>query len=104
MMRSRLVAARATRMALIAASVPELTKRTRSIDGISIATRRASCVSSSVGAPKLVRRAAMDQGAPRHDVVDIGVAVHIFDAGAAGARDEQRRAAHGLEGANRAVD
>ena len=50
--------ARATRAALIAASVPELTKRTRSIDGISIATRRASRVSSSVGAPKLVPRAA----------------------------------------------
>jgi hypothetical protein len=39
MIRSRFVAARATRIALIAASVPELVNRTRSIDGISIATR-----------------------------------------------------------------
>jgi hypothetical protein len=39
MILSRLVAARATRTALIVASVPELTKRTRSIDGMSIATR-----------------------------------------------------------------
>jgi hypothetical protein len=34
------------------ASVPELTKRTNSKDGMSSITRRASCVSSSVGAPK----------------------------------------------------
>ena len=52
------MAARATRIALIAASVPELTNRSRSIDGISVATRCASRVSSSVGAPKLVPRAA----------------------------------------------
>ena len=58
MILSRFVAARATRTALIAASVPELTNRTRSIDGISVATRCASRVSSSVGAPKLVPRAA----------------------------------------------
>ena len=62
-MRSRLVAARATRTALIAASVPELTKRTRSIDGMSFATRSASRVSSSVGAPKLVPRAAASASA-----------------------------------------
>jgi hypothetical protein len=60
---SRLVAARATRTALIAASVPELTKRTRSIDGISIVTRRARRVSSSVGAPKLVPRDAASASA-----------------------------------------
>jgi hypothetical protein len=59
MILSRFVAARATRRALIAASVPELTNRTRSIDGISIATRCASRVSSSVGAPKLVPRLAV---------------------------------------------
>jgi len=57
--RSRRVAARATRTALIVASVPELTKRTRSIDGISIDTRCARRVSSSVGAPKLVPRDAV---------------------------------------------
>ena len=48
------MAARATRTALIAASVPELTKRTRSIDGISARTFSPSFTSSSVGAPKLV--------------------------------------------------
>jgi hypothetical protein len=52
--RSRPVAARATRTALIAASVPELTKRTRSIDGISARTRSPSATSSGLGAPKLV--------------------------------------------------
>src|ERR1043166_6797365 len=54
MIRSRLVAARATRSALIAASVPEFTKRTRSSDGISFLTRSASATSSGLGAPKLV--------------------------------------------------
>jgi hypothetical protein len=58
MILSRFVAARATRIALIVASVPELTNRIRSIDGINMATRWASRVSSSVGAPKLVPRAA----------------------------------------------
>jgi hypothetical protein len=53
-MPSRRVAARATRTALIAASVPELTKRTRSIDGIMWQTRSASVTSSGLGAPKLV--------------------------------------------------
>jgi hypothetical protein len=51
---SRLVAARATRTALIAASVPELTKRMRSIEGISWRTRSPSSCSSGLGAPKLV--------------------------------------------------
>ena len=37
MILSRPVAARATRAALIVASVPELTKRTRSIEGTSVA-------------------------------------------------------------------
>jgi hypothetical protein len=54
----RLVKARATRTALIAASVPELTNRTRSIDGISVRTRSPSWCSSAVGAPKLVPRRA----------------------------------------------
>jgi len=51
MIRSRPVAARATRTALIAASVPELTNRTSSIEGISARTRSPSRTSSSVGAP-----------------------------------------------------
>ena len=44
MILSRPVNARATRTALIAASVPELTKRTRSIDGISVRTAFAELV------------------------------------------------------------
>ena len=48
------MAARATRTALIAASVPELTKRTRSIAGINARTRSPSATSSGLGAPKLV--------------------------------------------------
>ena len=94
---SRPVAARATRIALIAASVPELTKRTRSIDGISIATRCAELGLESVGAPKLVprrprqlsafnsplRRVAVDERSPRHHVVDVGVAVDVLEMGAA---------------------
>jgi hypothetical protein len=35
----------------MAASVPELTNRSRSIEGIKVATRCASLVSSPVGAP-----------------------------------------------------
>ncbi len=54
MTRFRLVAARATRSALIVASVPEFTNRTRSSDGISFVTRSASASSSGLGAPKLV--------------------------------------------------
>ena len=42
----------------IVASVPELTKRTSSIDGTISTTSRASSASSSVGAPKLVPRSA----------------------------------------------
>ena len=55
---SRPVKPRARRIALIVASVPELTKRTSSIEGMSSMTRRASRVSSSVGAPKLKPSAA----------------------------------------------
>src|SRR6185503_3158601 len=48
---SRFVAARATRTALIAASVPELTKRTRSSAGMNCLTRSPSSTSSGLGAP-----------------------------------------------------
>jgi hypothetical protein len=51
---SRRVYALATRTALIVASVPELTNRIRSIDGINDRTSSPSSTSSSVGAPKLV--------------------------------------------------
>ena len=50
-MRSRPVAARARRTALIAASVPDETNRTISIEGTTFATRSASATSGSVGAP-----------------------------------------------------
>ena len=48
---SRPVNPRATRTALIVASVPELTMRTISTDGTASQTMRASSTSSSVGAP-----------------------------------------------------
>jgi hypothetical protein len=48
----RFVNPRASRIALIVASVPELTIRTSSIDGTSEISLRASTVSISVGAPK----------------------------------------------------
>ncbi len=51
MIRFRPVAPRARRMALMVASVPELTKRTISIDGTIFTTRSARRTSSSVGAP-----------------------------------------------------
>ena len=72
------VAARATRTALIAASVPELTKRTRSIDGISCAHAlgRAS-TSSGLGAPKLVP--SLRGGGNRLDQAPRRVAVDAAD-------------------------
>ena len=45
------MAARARRTALIAASVPEETKRTFSIDGTGLTTRSASSTSALHGAP-----------------------------------------------------
>src|SRR3990172_2094917 len=50
---SRPVQPRARRIALIVASVPLLTMRTFSIDGIAFLMSVAICVSISVGAPKL---------------------------------------------------
>ncbi len=52
MMRLRPVAPRASRIALIAASVPELTSRTISTEGRWLAMASASSISRSVGAPK----------------------------------------------------
>ena len=40
-----------------------------------------------------LRRVAVDERSPRHHVVDVGVAVRVFDARSARARDEERRAA-----------
>jgi len=74
----------------------------------------ASSTSRSVGAPKekpsssgLLHRfdhgrmaVAQDHRAPGADVVDVALAVGVPEVGALGARDEARRAAHGLEGAH----
>ena len=55
---SRPVAARASRSALIDASVPDEVIRTISADGIRSTTSAARSTSASVGAPKLVPAAA----------------------------------------------
>ncbi len=52
------MAARASRIALIAASVPELTIRIISTESKRSTTRSANSTSPSVGAPKLVPEAA----------------------------------------------
>ena len=51
MIRARPVAARASRTAAIVASVPELTRRTISMDGTRRAIASAMSTSSAVGAP-----------------------------------------------------
>jgi hypothetical protein len=56
MIRSRLVKPRASRIALIAASVPEETSRTISTDGTASTSSAASSTSAAVGAPKVVPR------------------------------------------------
>ena len=56
MIRSRRVNPRASRIALIAASVPEETRRTISTDGTASTISAASSTSPSVGAPKVVPR------------------------------------------------
>ena len=56
--RSRLVAPRARRIALIAASVPDETRRTISTDGTASTISAASSTSASVGAPNDVPRPA----------------------------------------------
>src|SRR5204862_4983050 len=53
---------------------------------------------------KAARRVPVNQRAPRHHVVDKGVAVDVRETAAGGAADEERRAAHRLEGANGAID
>jgi hypothetical protein len=55
---SRPVAARASRTALIVASVPEEVMRSMSTDGIRAHTSSASSTSPAVGAPNVVPRAA----------------------------------------------
>src|SRR5438132_13120972 len=55
----RPVQALARRTALMVASVPELTNRTASIEGTKQQTSSANSTSPSVGAPKVVPRAAV---------------------------------------------
>jgi hypothetical protein len=117
-MRSRRVNARATRSALIAASVPELTKRTRSIEGTSVRTalaelvleraRRTEARSEPCGfgdrLDQPARCVPVDQRSPRHHVVDEAVPIDVFEDGAGAAPDEERRSAHRRERADRTVD
>ena len=93
MILSRPVNPRARRIALIVASVPELTIRTISTAGTNFFTSFASSISFSELAPKLVlfsaadfdrlyytlMRMTEDHRAPRTDIVDILVTVDIVD-------------------------
>ena len=99
--------ARASRSALIVASVPSCTKRTISTLGSASRMSRASSTSSGLGAPKLVPRphrlsqrrhhprvrVPEDQRPPREDVVDVAVPVDVDEVRALAALDEERRAA-----------
>ena len=87
----RPVTPRATRTADMAASVPDETNLTFSIDGTAPATVSAISISRTVGAPKaraqiesvdhgrshLGMPVAQDHRAPRADVIDIRVAVDV---------------------------
>ena len=118
MMRSRPVNARARRIALIAASVPELTNLTRSIDGTSDLTASPSSCSSATWRAEArallrcrgnrldqrARGVAVNERPPRHHVVDEAIAVDVFDDRARPTADEERRSADGLKRANRTVN
>ena len=95
---------RASRIALIAASVPDETSRTISTDGTASTISAASSTSASVGAPNDVpsrggldhRRERLrigvpeDQRPPRHHPVDVAAAVDVLDLRALAAAHEQR--------------
>ncbi len=116
--RSRPVAARASRIALIDASVPEEVIRSISTDGMRWATSSARSTSAAVGAPNVVprsaaactasstgaKRVAVDQRAPGADVVDVGVAVDVGDLRARRVVDEDRLAADRAHRADGRVD
>src|SRR6266480_4945256 len=101
-MRSRPVKPRATRMADIVASVPELTSLTISTDGTASQIASASSISASVGAPKRVP-VAQQQRAPGAYVIDVLVAIHIEDAAPLSALHKHGLAADALEGAHRGI-
>ena len=115
---SRPVNPRARRMALMVASVPELTKRTSSIDGMSSVTRRASSRlelggrAEATSRPRrrvdrrddLRVRVAEDHRPPGADVVDEAAAVGGHDVRAGGLLEEDRLAADAAKCAHRRVD
>ena len=98
-------------MALIVASVPELTSRTFSTEGTAAMISSASSFSASVGAPKLVPRrtaassgrhdrrmgVAEDHRSPGADVIEVAIAVDIDQVGPFGVVDEDRLAADAAE-------
>ena len=109
---------RARRIALITASVPELTRRTCSSEGSAEVSSSAISSSSAVGAPKVRPRAAVavhrgehagirvpeDERTPGAHVVDVLAPVLVDEARTAPLAEEHRRAAHGAEGAHGGVD
>ena len=117
-MPSLCVAARASRIADIVASVPELTSRTSSTEGTKAQIFFASSSSRAVGAPKLVPRAIArperldDRGmaVPENerpvgaDVVDVLAAVLVPYPRALPGDDESRSEVETPEGPHRRVD
>ena len=117
MILDRPVTPRATRTADIAASVPDETNRTFSIDGtaattalgdLDLAHRR--CAEARSQLQRLDDRRvdpgmgmAQDHRAPRADVVDVLVAVDVVEVGAWRPGHERRLAADGTERPRRAV-
>ena len=110
--------ARATRSAARVASVPEEVSRTSSTAGIRWQMSSASSTSPGCGAPNVVpapRRGghrlddvrmgmAEDERPPAPHVIDVAVAVDVGQPGAPALAEEDRRAAHPAEGADRGVD
>ena len=104
---------RARRTALIEASVPELTKRTFSIEGTASMMTSANWLSISVGAPEtgaatqrvgngcLNARVPVpqDQRPPRADVIEVAVAIDVKEIGTFASVNEQRLAANRSKGA-----
>ena len=115
--RSRPVKPRASRMALMVASVPELTRRTISMEGTASADglgqldfalggraeAGAACQRLLDRRDDLGMAVAQEQRPPGADVVDVLVAVGVPDVRALAAHDEGRRAAHAAERPHRRI-
>ena len=115
---SRPVAARATRRALMTASVPDEVNRSRSIDGIARRIASPSSISSGFVAPRanpFARggRDRLDHGRmgvpedrrpPGADVVEVAPPVGIPDVRPLAALEDERRPADGAERPDGAVD